>query len=115
MVRIAGSVSDENSLTDPIGELLRSVVRRMSGKSANRISGTESNAPTNTEPTPNNAPRNERRFCREGSAAADFCPTISGFSAYISTSLPMDVHENSCTQRFLNAFAQIIYFFGNAR
>jgi hypothetical protein len=71
MVRLAGSGNDVNSLSDPTGDLLRSVVRRMSGKSPKRTKGTESSAPTNTAPTASSAPRKDRRFCSDGSAVAD--------------------------------------------
>src|ERR1700686_4895199 len=60
MVRITGSVKDENSPSSPTGEFLTSVVRRSSGKSAKRMSGTESNAPTKNDPRASNTPRNER-------------------------------------------------------
>src|ERR1700726_2845437 len=92
---MAGSLNDENSLTLPTGELFRSVVRRRSGKSAKRIKGTESSAPTNTEPTPSSAPRKERRFWREGSPVDDLLPTTSEFSAYISTPSHLEVYENN--------------------
>src|ERR1700676_1405181 len=95
MVRMAGSLNELNSLTDPTGDFLVSVVWRISGKSAKRIKGTESSAPTNTEPTASRAPRKERRFWREGSALADFFVTSSEFSSYISTP-PHNVHKNSC-------------------
>src|ERR1700676_968866 len=60
MVRMAGSVREENSLATPTGELLRSVVRRIKGKSAKRTSGMDSRAPTKTEPRASSAPRKER-------------------------------------------------------
>src|ERR1700681_1138402 len=60
MVRITGWVRDENSVNAPTGDSLTSVVRRRSGNSAKRISGTESRAPTKTPPTESNAPRKER-------------------------------------------------------
>src|ERR1700674_5985791 len=60
MVRITGSVKDENSVNAPTGDSLTSVVRRRRGNSAKRIKGTESRAPTNSPPTESNAPRKER-------------------------------------------------------
>src|ERR1700681_1807497 len=89
MVRITGSVSEENSLTAPTGELFSSVVRRSSGKSAKRISGTESSPPTKTEPTPNKAPRKERLFSRDD-PGAEGCSVIAAESparAHIEFSL----------------------------
>src|ERR1035437_514850 len=65
MVRITGSVRSVNSLSSPTGELLSSVVRRINGNSAKRMSGTESNAPTKNEPSPSNTPRNERLPSRD--------------------------------------------------
>src|SRR6202158_3657364 len=79
MVRITGSVRDENSWSSPTDELLSSVVRRNNGKSAKRTSGTESRAPTKTEPTPSNAPRKERLFSRDS-------PDAEGFAAVVSES-----------------------------
>src|SRR5258708_7609921 len=64
MVRITGSVRDEKPLTSPTGDFLSSVVRRINGKSAKRTSGTASNAPTKTEPSPSSTPRNERLAAR---------------------------------------------------
>src|SRR5258708_20037116 len=64
MVRITGSVEEANSLSSPTGEPFSSVVRRIRGKRAKRISGNESSAATNTEPTPSRAARNERRLSR---------------------------------------------------
>src|SRR6476661_1113356 len=72
MVRIAGSVKVENSLIVPTGELFSSVVRRINGKSAKRIRGTERSPPTKTDPTPSNVPKNERRLPRDEGDAADF-------------------------------------------
>ena len=72
MLKMAGSLKELNSLSDPTGEFLVSVVGRISGKRAKRINGTESRALTNTEPTASKAPRKERRFCREGSAVVVF-------------------------------------------
>src|ERR1700676_1184588 len=92
---MAGSVNDVNSLSEPTGDFLVSVVCRMSGKSAKRTKGTESSAPTNAEPTASNAPRKDRRFWRSGSAVVDFKVNPSEFAAYISTP-PPNVHENSC-------------------
>src|ERR1700674_620528 len=60
MVRITGSVKDENSVNALTGDFLSSVVRRRRGNSAKRMSGTESRAPTNSPPTESNAPRKER-------------------------------------------------------
>src|ERR1700687_4572405 len=60
MVRITGSVKDENSVSAPTGDSLSSVVRRRRGNSAKRMSGTESRAPTKSPPTESNAPRKER-------------------------------------------------------
>src|SRR3984893_10388521 len=60
MVRITGSVKDENSVNAPTDDSLSSVVRRRRGNSAKRISGTESRAPTKNPPTESNAPRKER-------------------------------------------------------
>src|ERR1700693_319958 len=60
MVRITGSVKDENSVNAPTGDSLSSVVRRRRGNSAKRISGTDSRAPTSRPPTESNAPRKER-------------------------------------------------------
>src|ERR1700731_1572458 len=84
MVRITGSVKGENSLSAPTGERLSSVVRRSRGKSAKRMSGTESRAPTKTEPTPSNAPRKERLFSRDN-------PDAEGFAAVVSES-PGEAH-----------------------
>src|ERR1700681_2532242 len=93
MVRMAGSLNELNSLSDPTGDFLVSVVWRISGKSAKRIKGTESRAPTNTEPTASSAPRKERRFCGDGSAVMEFGVMPSEFSAYIRHAASMDVHE----------------------
>src|ERR1700728_4457985 len=60
MVRMTGSARDENSLSSPTGELLSSVVRRIKGNRAKRMSGAESSTVTHTEPSPSNTPRNER-------------------------------------------------------
>src|SRR5579859_7363676 len=60
MVRITGSVKDENSLSSPTDEVFTSVVRRSNGKSAKRISGTESSVPTKNEPRASNTPRKDR-------------------------------------------------------
>src|ERR1700723_2272233 len=60
MVRITGSVKDENSLSSPTGDLLSSVVRCSNGKREKRINGTESRALTSTEPSPSSSPRKER-------------------------------------------------------
>src|SRR4029077_6555045 len=60
MVRITGSVRDENSVNAPTGDSLSSVVRRRRGNSAKRMSGTESRAPTKSAPTESNGPRKER-------------------------------------------------------
>src|ERR1700681_4369487 len=90
---MAGSVNELNSLKGPTGEFLRSVVRRMSGKIAKRIKGTESRAPTNTEPSASSAPRKERRFCGDGSAVMEFGVMPSEFSAYMQHAASMDVHE----------------------
>src|ERR1700680_230475 len=79
MVRITGSRTEENALTTPTGELFSSVVRRRRGKSAKRISGTESSPPTKTEPTPNKAPRKERLFSRDD-PAAEGCSVIAAES-----------------------------------
>src|SRR4029077_15441688 len=84
MVRITGSIRDENSRSSPTDELLSSVVRRSRGKSAKRMSGTESRAPTKTEPTPSNAPRKERLFSRDN-------PDREGLAAVVSES-PADAH-----------------------
>src|ERR1700730_17982677 len=84
MVRIAGSVRGENSLSAPTGELFNAVVRRSSGKRAKRMSGTESRAPTRIEPTPSNAPRKDRLFSRDN-------PDAEGFSAVASES-PAHAH-----------------------
>ena len=84
MVRMAGAVRDENSRSSPTDELLSSVVRRSKGKSAKRMSGTESRALTKTEPTPSNAPRKERLFSRGN-------PDAEGFATVVSES-PADAH-----------------------
>src|SRR6202171_3755442 len=65
MVRITGSVKDENSVNAPTGDSLTSVVRRRRGNSAKRINGTESRAPTKNPPTESNAPRKERLLSRD--------------------------------------------------
>jgi len=65
MVRITGSVKDENALRSPSGELLSSVVLRSNGKSAKRMSGTESNAPTRNEPSASSTPRKDRLLSRD--------------------------------------------------
>src|SRR6266478_9434219 len=67
MVRITGSVKDENSLSSPTGELLSSVVWRSNGKREKRINGTESRALTSTEPSPSNTPRKERLLSGDNS------------------------------------------------
>src|ERR1700730_555282 len=84
MVRIAGSVRGENSLSAPTGELFNAVVRRSSGKRAKRMSGTERSAPTKIEPTPSNAPRKDRLFSRDN-------PASKGFSSIASVS-PVHAH-----------------------
>jgi hypothetical protein len=43
------------------------VVRRKSGNSENRSNGTESKAPTNTEPRPSKTARNERLLSTDNS------------------------------------------------
>src|ERR1700730_19425635 len=90
MVRIAGSVKEENSLSAPTGELFRSVVRRSSGKRAKRMSGTESSAPTKIEPTPSNAPRKERLFSRDSPGAEGFSVVASEFSAHAHIEFSLD-------------------------
>src|SRR5260370_38525308 len=82
MVRITGSVKAENSLSVPSGELLSSVVLRSRGKSAKRMSGTESRAPTKTEPTPSNAPRKERLFSRDNPGGEGFAAVVSESPAH---------------------------------
>src|SRR5579864_1430825 len=96
MVRITGSLNDENSLTAPTGELFTSVVRRSSGKSAKRMSGTESSPPTKTDPTPNNAPRNERLFStgEPGVASPSVIASGSPARAHIEFSLACDLQHN---------------------
>src|ERR1700730_14203158 len=81
MVRRAGSVNEVNSLSDPTGEFLRSVVRRMSGKIAKRIKGMESRAPTNTEPSASSAPRKDRRSSTDDCQAERFLVAFPGSSA----------------------------------
>src|ERR1700721_4877584 len=71
MVRITGSVKEENSLGSPPGGLLSWVVRRSNGKSAKRMRGTESRAPTKTEPSPSDIPRNERLLSRDTPSGLD--------------------------------------------
>jgi hypothetical protein len=67
---MAGSLSPVKLLLGPNEELLSSVVRRISGKTANRTNGTDTNAPTSAEPTPMSAAKNERRLRCPDSAAA---------------------------------------------
>src|ERR1700731_3863383 len=95
MVRIAGSVKGENSLSAPTGELFSSVVRRSSGKRAKRMSGTESSAPTKIEPTPSNAPRKERLFLRDNPIAESFSvdPSESPAHAHIEFSLDYELQD----------------------
>src|ERR1700676_542128 len=78
---MAGSVKDENSLTSPTGEVLTSVVRRSSGKSAKRMSGTESNAPTKNDPRASNTPRNERLLSSGNPDSEDLDIIFSGCPA----------------------------------
>jgi hypothetical protein len=111
---MAGSVTDVNSLSDPTGDLFVSVVCRIRGKSANRTKGTESSAPTNAEPTASNAPRKDRRFCREGSAVVDFKVNPSEFAAHIST-LRTSNSTKTAAPLITPALSSLIYFFGNAR
>src|ERR1700686_45823 len=106
---MAGSVNDVNSLSEPTGDFLVSVVCRMSGKSAKRTKGTESSAPTNAEPTASNAPRKDRRFWRSGSAVVDFKVNPSEFAAHISTPPYIQLHENSRTVNYCGAL--IAYLF----
>src|SRR5712664_155795 len=82
MVRITGSVRDENSRSSPADEFLSSVVWRSKGKSAKRMSGTESRAPTKTEPTPSNAPRKERLFSRDNPGGEGFAAVVSESPAH---------------------------------
>src|ERR1700683_1789977 len=82
MVRTSGSLKVEKSLRGPTGEASSSVVRRKRGKSANRINGTESRPPTQTEPKASKAPRKER-LSPEGSSG------VENFFLHIST-------ESSC-------------------
>src|ERR1700730_2002447 len=77
MVCITGSVRDENSRSSRRDELLSSVVRRSKGKSAKRMSGTESRAPTKTDPTASNAPRKERLLSRDHPDAECFAAVVS--------------------------------------
>src|SRR5713226_327870 len=103
MVRITGSVKAENSLSAPSGELLSSVVRRSSGNSAKRMSGTESRAPTQTEPTPSKAPRKERLVSRGDPDAERFRIVFSespaqahiGFSLNVSFASPLETASDS--------------------
>src|ERR1700693_4964632 len=78
MVRATGSESDEKSVTGPTSERLSSVVRRKSGKSAKRISGTESRAPMQNEPKASRVPKNDLRSpgARAGFSASD-CMALS--------------------------------------
>ena len=77
MVFESGSVKDVKSVSGPNGEGLSSVVRRKIGKSVNRISGTESSAPTQNEPKVSKAPKKERRFPEGGPEEEDFSPDMS--------------------------------------
>src|ERR1700737_382118 len=90
MMRITGSVRDENSLSSPTDELLSSVVRRSKGNNAKRMRGAESSAPTRTEPTPSNAPRKERRFSEDN-------PDTEAVAALIFESpAPVDIEFSHC-------------------
>src|SRR5258708_2602146 len=82
MVRIAGSVKGENSLSAPTGELFSSVVRRSRGKRAKRRTGREGSAPTKIEPTPSTAPRKERLFSRDSPGAEGFSVVASESPAH---------------------------------
>src|ERR1700736_6518879 len=71
MVRITGSVKDENSVDAPTGDSLSSVVRRRRGNKAKRMSGTDKRVPTQNEPSPSKTPRKERRLSRDNSSGEE--------------------------------------------
>jgi hypothetical protein len=106
---MAGSVNELNSLSGLTREFLRSVVRRMSGKIAKRIKGTESKAPTNTEPSANSAPRKERRLCGEGRRLWNFEARLQNFLR-TSGRLRPRMFTTVAPRRFLRVF-RICYLF----
>src|SRR6266566_5376848 len=101
MVRKTGSVREENSLMSPTGESFNSVVRRINGKRAKRMSGTASRAPTKTEPTPNRTARNERRSARGDAPGATVPDGVADSPSHAHIEVSHD--ENLERHRVLSA------------
>src|ERR1700676_405987 len=96
MVRITGSLKDENSVNAPTGDSLTSVVRRRRGNSAKRINGTESRAPTKNPPTESNAPRKERLLSGDNPEPKE-CPASSDMQSPSASSTMEELA--SCNHR----------------
>src|ERR1700719_5254112 len=96
MVRKTGSVKEANSLTSPTGELLSSVVRRNSGKSAKRSRGMERSEPTKTEPIPSSAPRKDRLLSTVDPCVSDLSGVVSESPADAHIELSPDRHMKLC-------------------
>src|SRR6202795_5289661 len=109
MVRVSGSVKDENSVNAPTGDSLTSVVRRRRENTAKRIRDTESRAPTNSPPTESNAPRKERLLSGDNAEPKEVslaeCPASSTMPSPSagSTTEASSNRQNPRLQTFISA------------